>query len=472
MLAPFLLDPSLQRAWTMTWCQATSAKYTVVVLCSSEKQAREWAAHGAALVFGSDVAIAVEGLKAGKQKFVVFTQRYDGIDLPDDACRVLVIDGVPYGSGAIDRLDSSNPGLPGGVRNRTLNRIEQGMGRAVRSNADYAVCVLAGPELASFITRREIQDRMSPDVRIQLRLAKELADLARDDGATAPEAAFRDLVKKCLTRDEGWKDFYDLRVRQEVSGLTSSSPLLDHVALAGAERDAIRAAVDGDPLSGRELLQKAMDAASPSESVAAGYLQLLANFTVESDPGGAAKLQKAAFTKNRVGIFRPPPGIVLKPADPGRWEVAAAIIKKLGSYSDGNGIVAHFHTIKSSLAFDVPAQRFEAALEELFGLLGVDSTRPEKELAEGPDNLALWPVLSLVIEAKNEASYDKLPKKDAEQLLHSMEWFKANYATRNGTPVFVAPTAKRGPGVFVPDGCRVMTPEKAPRARRIGRGLS
>lgn len=459
VLAPFLLDPSLDRPWTTAWCQAISAKYNVVVLCSSEKQAKEWAAHGATLALGANVVLAVEQLKARKLKFVVFAQRYDGIDLPDDACRVLVIDGVPYGSGAVDRLDSANPGLPGGVRNRTLNRIEQGMGRAVRSNADYAVCVLAGPELASFITRREVQDRMSPDVRIQLRLAKELADLAREDRATDPALAFQDLVRKCLTRDEGWKDFYDLRVRQEVSNMASGAALMDQLVLAGAERDAIRVAVDGDPLGGYDLLNKAVSAASLSEGVAAAYLQLLANLTIESDPGAAAKLQKAAFTKSKV-VFRPPPGVALKPAEPGRWEVAAAIIKTYGGYSDGNGIVAQFHTIKTSLAFSVPAQRFESALEEMFGLLGVKSSRPERELGEGPDNLVLWPVLSLVVEAKNEAGYDKIPKKDAEQLLHSMEWFKANYATRQGTPVFVAPTSKPGSAVFVPEGSRVITPKK------------
>lgn len=460
VLAPFLLAPALDRPWTMSWCQSISAKRNVVVLCSSEKQAREWAAHGATLALGADVAAAVEHLKARRLKFVAFAQRYDGVDLPDDACRVLVIDGVPYGSGAVDRLDSANPGLPGGVRNRTLNRIEQGMGRAVRSNADYAVCVLAGPELASFITRREVQDRMSPDVRIQLRLAKELADFAREDGATDAATAFHDLVKKCLSRDQGWKDFYDLRVRQEVSGAPSGTvALTDHVSLAGAERDAVHAAVDGDALGGYEDLNKAVSAASLDDAARAGYLQVLANLMTESDPGAAAKLQKAAFTKSKV-VFRPPPGVALKPLDPGRWAVAAAIIKMYGGYSDGNGMIARFHTIKTSLAFGVPSQRFEDAFQAMFALIGVESSRPEKELGEGPDNLLLWPALSLVVEAKNEAVYDRIPKKDAAQLLHSIEWFKSSYPTRQGIPVLVAPTAKTGSAVFMPKAGRVVTPEK------------
>jgi hypothetical protein len=76
-----------------------------------------------------------------------------------------------------------------------------------------------------------------------------------------------------------------------------------------------------------------------------------------------------------------------------------------------------------------------------------------------PDPLLLWGDLSLVVEAKNEARYDSIPKKDAEQLLHSMEWFKNSYPTRKGTPVMVVRTNQTGDGVFMPEGARIITPE-------------
>jgi hypothetical protein len=35
---------------------------------------------------------------------MVMAAQYDGIDLPGDACRVLVLDGIPLGSFAIERF--------------------------------------------------------------------------------------------------------------------------------------------------------------------------------------------------------------------------------------------------------------------------------------------------------------------------------------------------------------------------------
>ncbi|WP_242343588.1 MULTISPECIES: DEAD/DEAH box helicase [Anaeromyxobacter] len=459
VLAPSLLGTQLERAWITKWAAKSAKKHNVVVLCSSEKQARDWEAAGARVALTNDILAVVDELKAGTLKFAAFAQRYDGIDLPDDACRVLILDGVPFGSGIIDQHDSGNPALPGGVRNRTLNRIEQGMGRAVRSNADYAVCVLAGPELASFITRRDVQDRMSPDVRIQLQLAKELAELASDDPSSSPEDAFQDLVRKSLTRDAGWKTFYDQRVRQEVVAHVGAGTDASLIRLAEAERKAITAAVDGDAPGGFTTLNDAQRFADLDERVRAGYLQVLANLTFESDPGEAAKLQKAAFDKHK-GLLRPPPGTVIRPLDPGRWEVAAVVIKTYDTYATGNGLLAAFQALKPSLAFGVPAHRFEEAFCQALGLIGADSTRPEHDFGEGPDNLVLWPSLSLVVEAKNEAAYKVIPKKDAEQLLHSAQWFKREYSMRTGTPVFVGPSIEPDEGIHPPDGTRVITPKK------------
>ena len=130
----------------MKWCKDLSRHVRVAVLSSSEKQAREWEEFGATVELGSHVSQFVKDLRTGKRTFVAFAQRYDGLDLPDDACRVLVLDGMPMGAGIAEDHDRSIPGRPEGELRRWTYRIEQGMGRAVRSHADYAVIILAGPE--------------------------------------------------------------------------------------------------------------------------------------------------------------------------------------------------------------------------------------------------------------------------------------------------------------------------------------
>jgi len=107
VLAPSLIDKTLTRDCVMKWCERISSrKITVVVLSPSEKAARNWETLGATVALGGDVNSCVVDLRLGKTKFVAFAQRYDGIDLPDSACRVLVIDGMPYGQGITDKYDS------------------------------------------------------------------------------------------------------------------------------------------------------------------------------------------------------------------------------------------------------------------------------------------------------------------------------------------------------------------------------
>jgi hypothetical protein len=454
VLAPTLLDVTLDRKWVMQFCESAAKQVRVVVLCASEKRAREWASYGATVVTKDAVIDVVDQLRTGELRFVALAQRYDGVDLPDDACRLLVLDGMPYGEGLVDRHDNQRHAGP---RNRLVFRIEQGMGRAVRSPADYAVVVLAGPDLASFTSKVEVRGLMSADARTQLELAHELATLARQGGAD-PAASLVDMIRKCLNRDAGWKAFYDERVRKVVSPpvrRASDAAIL----LADAEQ---RAAERGRSGAGVEAARIITDAIAThvqtDEAVKAQYIQQKANYLYESNRGEAFEAQKQAYTKNRT-MFRPPDGVVTRPPDPGHVKAGAAIIRWYGGFAHQNGAIAEFQTVRTKLSFEQSHNVFEQGLKELAVFLGAEGSRPEEEEGVGaPDNLLLWGDLSLVIEAKNEARYDLIPKRDAEQLLHSMEWFKNGYPTRVGRPVMVVQTSRAGDGVFMPEGSRILTP--------------
>ena len=90
----------------MALCQELAKTFNVVVLTSSERQAQEWAGVGGEYFAGDRF---IEGVRRLKQKsaggsLVVFAQRYDGVDLPDEACRILVIDGLRRVSRSLIKL--------------------------------------------------------------------------------------------------------------------------------------------------------------------------------------------------------------------------------------------------------------------------------------------------------------------------------------------------------------------------------
>lgn len=460
VVTPSLVDSRLDREWVMSLCAKIAKRLSVVVLSPSEQRARDWESVGAKVFLGDDVRIAIEGLKSGTGglSLAVLVQRYDGVDLPDNACRVLVLDGMPLGEGIVDRYDSSISALAGGTRNRIVYRIEQGMGRAVRSHADYAVILLVGNELAHFIAKHEVLSSMNPDTQAQLRLAIDLAKLAMEDFQSSPEEAVIDMMKQCLSRDNGWKQFYNETIRS-VDRSASKRTDLNRLLMAHAERNAFDAALANDPAQSVQILREAINKyIEGDESTKGWYLQRVANYLHEADPGEALEVQRSAYENNRCMIC--PPSIVKRPKKIDTVDPQAVITEWYRQFANPNGAIASIEELKSRLSFDLSSAVIEQAVCELAQLLGAQGSRPEHEYGEGPDDLWLWPELAFVIEAKtqNEVS---LHKSDAEQLIWSVEWFKRNYPTRDEpAPVVIAKVTLCDRGAGFPPRTKVITEEK------------
>jgi hypothetical protein len=230
------------------------------------------------------------------------------------------------------------------------------------------------------------------------------------------------------------------------------------VKLAEAERHAFELAVDGDFKTACNLLQKGIDEhCGKNEHARPNSTQNLARIKHVIDPGEALQLQKSAYQKS-MAVLRPPPGTLSRPADPGKARAASRFLAWYKQFSNANGVIAEFETIRTALSFEASTKQFEKALKELAPFLGAIGVRPEEEFGAGPDNLLLWSELSFVIEVKIDAKYDKIPKKDGGQLLSSMEWFKDAYPTRTATPSFVVATTIRDDKTMLPAGARVITP--------------
>lgn len=458
ILVPTLVNKELSRDWVMELCgKLVTRNVNVVVLSNSEKLAREWETYGAKFTMGVEVDLCVNDLRTGSVRFAAFAQRYDGIDLPDNACRVLVIDGMPYGQGITDKYDSRKLGIPGGVRNRLIYRIEQGMGRAVRSHADYAVVILSGPELANFIANREVVEFMNPVTRAQIELAMELAALAADEVETTPRNALTYMLIKCLNRDEGWKQLYNDRVRSIVA--TSVAEVSEkYIGLATAERQAAQAAMARNSAEASDIIERSIDDFAETEAEKGWLMQKSANYSYETNPGKALEEQRFAYDKNN-STFCPPEGVVVRPADTDRLKSSDIVLDWFKTFKHPNGAIAELQTLRTRLSYDATPKSLEQAIMDLARPMGAIGTRPDDSTGIGPDDLWLWPQVSLVIEVKNERDVN-LPKRDSGQLHNSLQWFQDNYPTRNAVPVIVAKVTSADKQANFPQGVRILTPNK------------
>ena len=108
-----ILVPSLtkiagnsDRTMAQKAAESVAANAGVVVLVPSEGAANRWSSV-ARLMIKTQVEQAVEGLVTGADRGpFVFANRYDGIDLNGEACRLLVMDGLPKGANTYELFRS------------------------------------------------------------------------------------------------------------------------------------------------------------------------------------------------------------------------------------------------------------------------------------------------------------------------------------------------------------------------------
>lgn len=423
VLVPSLVDPQFTRAQIIEVVARFVPSANVVVLVSSDAAAGVWVEAGAVKAQGDNFSSWIETLKgASRGNFIVFVNRYDGIDLPDAACRILVIDGLPAGEGVIDRLDNENAGGLVGMRGKLANRVEQGLGRAVRSNSDYCAVILAGQDLANFISRKIVLESFSPNTVRQIEIGREVSKAIADDPDKV--AGISNTLSQLLNRDEGWRNYYFSQVRVQ-------SDAVDRVAaevelrrdIAVAERKSAIAAQTRDYYGAAQLLRNASNLLANSRFPRGVMKQNAAKLLYMHDKITAMDLQGSAYADN-YNVSRPP---VLPPSLQRRVSSQAERIAEwLRQFEDKNGAILELDSLVSRLLYSNDSDAVEAAVMDLGEVLGADSRRPEKEFGRGPDNLWLFEDKAFCIEMKNEKT-SKLWKTDAGQIAIGERWVRDNF---------------------------------------------
>ena len=444
VLLPSLIHGELNRERIVKTFGAPNAKRQsgIVALAPSFNWTKDWQSYGATVANKDTVASAIDVLR-DKQftNTVVLVNRYDGIDLPDDTCRILVFDGRPYSESLIDLYQESCRPHSEATLMRTIRTIEQGMGRSVRGEKDYSVVVIVGADITRLVRDRDSSRFLSPQMSTQIEIGLEIATMARqeiEDGEK-PGNAFNGLVRQCLGRDDGWKAFYAEQM-DKVAPTGANANLLRTYA---AELEAERAYVLGDYATATKKVQALLDSGGVARDDKGWYLQEIARYQYRTNRPESQRLQVAAHKDNRL-LLKPPSGVTvarLTLVNQGRMERIAAWVQQFGDYTQ---LDVALTDVLSNLVFGTKADRFEQALDELSVALGFVSERPDKEWKEGPDNLwALDATHYILWECKSEVEITRaeINKREAEQMNRSSAWFEKHYLGASAKRIIIHPAA-------------------------------
>lgn len=146
--------------------------YNVVVLVPSYAMAECWKSLGGIVLNSSNISQGIGLIKNNDKGLYVFVNRYDGIDLPDDACRIIVVDGLPNISNMNDRYEQEIVRKSKRIQREQIQRIEQGMGRGVRSSNDYCLVYLLGNQLTNVLYSDDGYEFLAMLLRLSLSCRK------------------------------------------------------------------------------------------------------------------------------------------------------------------------------------------------------------------------------------------------------------------------------------------------------------
>jgi hypothetical protein len=405
-------------------------KYNVVVIVPNKQKAKIWEKFNATIVDKDNILLATKTLKESKGNLMVFISRYDGVDLAGDACRILVLDGLPNVQTARERYISIvREGSPF-INAQIAQTIEQGLGRAVRSGSDYCSVFILDNALLNFIGIDKNRAYFAPATRKQLDFGLELFG---DYKPTSSEEAIKEIygaVEACLSRDSEWRTFHKdmiLNARSEYEDKEVSSQLLD---IADIERTALlkyRDDYNEDACAMiRDLINTNKDILNKVDE--AWYLQIGASILDPVNPVSANDMQvKARSLSSKV--LKPQTHTYSKLTKT-RGRQAELIVQWLNQFSNATDVVIGIESLYSDLVYspDVDSFSFEKSVFRIGEFLGFSSQMPEEDEGDGPDNL--WRMengVNLIIEAKNNSTNDKISRSEVEQLLHSIQWHTDKY---------------------------------------------
>jgi len=103
-----------------------------------------------------------------KMAVAVFANRYDGIDFPNDDCRLLFVEGLPRATNLQERFLMTRMGANLLFNERVQTRVLQAVGRCTPGLNDYSAVVVTGGDLPEYLTDRKRRSYLHPELQAEL----------------------------------------------------------------------------------------------------------------------------------------------------------------------------------------------------------------------------------------------------------------------------------------------------------------
>lgn len=417
IITPQAINPNITDEEIKYQLKELSKHYRIVVIVPSCRRAIYWN-DVADRIFNNNNINSINNYNLGLD---ILINRYDGIDLKDDKCRVIVIDGLPNASTNYDQIKESMLSSSDDILRERVQKIEQGMGRGVRSNEDFCGIIIMGSKMPKILYDKQTRKYFSVATLKQIELSEMIVEsMERKD-----IKEFFEVLQLCLNRNEEWT-----RISRSVVSELKYKNKLNIPNREVKFRRACNELLAKNYNSAIKILEEYIN--EEKNEVLKGYAQMiLAKYINLINPNRAQEVLLSAKKLNK-NIIAPINGIRYQKTDMYNEQA-----KELQNFIKNNNIKPNeylimINDILSNLNFESSHNEFEESIRLLGKYIGLFSERPEKEYNNGgPDNLwGMGDNLYYVIECKNESNSTEISKRDCGQLHNSKSWFYKEYGSK------------------------------------------
>lgn len=463
ILIPTLVSPSLTREEIIKWISRYSEKhgnFGVMSLVPSGKHAENWESEGGIITNVRNLEESITKLKdliqnESARHVTILLNAYDGIDLPDNVCRILCLDSMPSYVSLNDKYTQEVRPDSYIIRRQLAQKIEQGIGRGIRGPSDWCIVVATGNKLTGFLAETEKNEFLSNETKEQINIAKKLAEKMKEDESGHKLNIIENIINQCVNRDEGWKESY----HKKMECIQKTPRNENFLNIFKLERDAEIFFQNRQFQNAADTIQKIIDKTTEDSG---WYFQLMSTYLYPLNKSDSMDKQLKAFSENEK-LHRPEEGISyekLANVSDGR---EIEILRWIKEQKSQNELIFKMINILDSLTFCTTSESFEDGIKQLGLILGFPSQRPEKISGKGPDNL--WNITGKqywIISCKNMINIDRnfISKHEVGQLRNDIAWFSHEYSEFVAKPVFIHPSNTLRFDAFLDTKSYVITPQK------------
>ena len=379
---------------------------------------------------------------------LVLHNRYDGLDLPGDACHLEWICGLPGATNAQEAFLLNRLGVHSLLRDRIRTRLTQALGRCTRNPTDHALVILSGFGALDFCIKSENRSGFHPELQAEIEYGLEASRVQWPKD-------FIDTAQAFLNREPGWEQV-DQWIREQRDSYpqledgvaqTLMANVEDEIDYAGAiwvgnyqralqKARACADRLEGDALADYRAWWYYLAGSAAALSAARDNSEHLSGTSRELFARACAASPRSTWIREAVRLT----GIDVEGQpidDPLLLTVAESIEKRIQQVGvAGAGFEKDAQTMIDQLD-DSDATQFEQGLERLGYWLGVGPVRPKGTGV--PDGVWSFAEESVVaFEAKsNEEPTGSISLSTAREAQGHRNWVESNMEALESTPISV-----------------------------------